>query len=185
MWTYFGTWEVKGPVKRVGINLGAPGDRRAANGTLWLEYPSVGGRSPVVPVSIAGNVEWFRRNELNVSADGLDWVAASGAKGLQGLTITLDKEGKAAPRPYTVRLHFLEPDDVKPGERVFDVSLQGTGVLSDFDIMREAGGRNRGLVNEFKGVQAGKELVVKLHPSARAKVAAPILCGIEVVAEER
>ena len=33
-------------VRRVGINLGAPGDRKADDGTLWLEYPSVGGSSP-------------------------------------------------------------------------------------------------------------------------------------------
>ena len=46
MWTYFGTKEVKGSVKRLGLNLGAVGDRRAENGTLWLEYPSTGGVSP-------------------------------------------------------------------------------------------------------------------------------------------
>ena len=39
---------------------------------------------------------------------------------------------------HTVRLHFAEPDDVKPGERVFDVKLQGNVVLRDFDVVREA-----------------------------------------------
>ena len=37
---------------RIGINLGAPGDRRAESGTLWLEHPVVGGPSPPVPVSV-------------------------------------------------------------------------------------------------------------------------------------
>ena len=46
--TSFGTTEVKGTIKRLGINLGAPGDRKDAQGTLWLEYPSVGGKSPAV-----------------------------------------------------------------------------------------------------------------------------------------
>lgn len=37
---------------RVGINLGAPGDRRAPDGTLWLEYPEVGGPSPKLRVKV-------------------------------------------------------------------------------------------------------------------------------------
>ena len=48
MWTSFGTKEIKGPIQRVGILLGAPGDRKAEDGTLWLEAPSVGGVSPAV-----------------------------------------------------------------------------------------------------------------------------------------
>ena len=32
------------------MNFGAPGDRRSPDGTLWLEYPSVGGKSPDVPI---------------------------------------------------------------------------------------------------------------------------------------
>src|SRR5262249_57481614 len=40
MWTYFAGREGKGPIKRLGLNLGAPGDRRADDGTYWLEYPN-------------------------------------------------------------------------------------------------------------------------------------------------
>ncbi len=42
MWTYsqFGLDGKDGErIQRVGINFGAPGDRRAPDGTLWLEYP--------------------------------------------------------------------------------------------------------------------------------------------------
>ena len=35
-------------IVRLGLNLGAPGDRQDAEGTLWLDYPSVGGPSPDV-----------------------------------------------------------------------------------------------------------------------------------------
>ena len=45
MWTFNDLpWDGK-PVRRVGINFGAPGDRRADDGTLWLDWPSVGGPS--------------------------------------------------------------------------------------------------------------------------------------------
>ena len=43
MWTSFGSKDVKGTIKRIGLNFGAVGDRKAENGTLWLEYPSIGG----------------------------------------------------------------------------------------------------------------------------------------------
>jgi outer membrane protein assembly factor BamB len=176
MWTFFGTAEIKGPVKRLGVNLGAPGDRRAPDGTLWVEHPSVGGKSPQAPVAIDGKVEYFRKNSLHISGEGLPWVSASGIKGLSSLTLTLDKDAREN-RPHTVRLHFVEPDGLAPGDRVFDVTLQGEVVLKDFDVAREAGGSDRGVVREFREVSAGKE--VKLKFISRKSV--PVLCGIEVV----
>src|SRR5262249_10374342 len=176
MWTSFTTKSVAAPVKRVGINLGAPGDRRAEDGTLWLDYPSVGGPSPNVPVrTIPANPTWFRRHASQVEG-GRPWVAASGAKGLQSVTLTL-ADDDAPERPYTVRLHFAEPDTLPAGERVFSIAMQGHEVLIDFDIAREAGGPGRAVVKEFKGVRVNGELTVTLTPSTTAP---PVLCGIEV-----
>ena len=45
MWTYYRPSGREGPIRRVGIMLGAPGNRKADDGTLWLEYPD--GRRPV------------------------------------------------------------------------------------------------------------------------------------------
>ena len=95
---------------------------------------------------------------------------------LTTLTLTLDKDSKD-PQPFTVRLQFAEPDGLKPGERVFDVSLQGNEVLKDFDIAREAGGPDRGVMKEFV-VPAGKELTLAFA----AKKSLPVLCGLEVLA---
>jgi outer membrane protein assembly factor BamB len=179
MWTYFGSQEVKGPVRRVGINFGAPGDRKADDGTLWLDYPRVGGQSPTVPVSVTGTVEWFRRHASQV--DGAQsWVSASGGKGIASATVTLGADADPE-RVYTVRLHFAEPDGLAAGRRVFHVALQGQEVLHDFDIAREAGGPNRRLVKEIKGVRVQKELTVTLTPAAAGKE--PVLCGVEVLAE--
>ena len=66
-------------------------------------------------------------------------MAASGAKGLRKVTLTLDPDANQE-RTYTVRLHSAEPDDVKLGERVFDVAMQGKTVPQRFDVVREAGG---------------------------------------------
>ena len=176
MWTFFGNADLKGPVKRIGINLGAPGDRRAEDGTLWVEHPGVGGKSPVAPITVEGPVEYFRRHSSRIAGEGHPWVAASGAKGLSSLTLVINKDAKQS-EPYTVRLHFAEPDGLQPGERVFDVALQEDLVLRNFDIVREAGGPDRALVKEFT-VAASKEL--KLTTIARQGL--PLLCGLEVFA---
>lgn len=181
-WTSFGSQTPKQPVRRVGINLGAPGDRKADGGTLWLEYPSVGGSSPAIDVAIAPEKpEWFRRHSSQIEGDGLNWVAASGVKGLTSLKVKLGTSNKQ-PRTYTVWLHFAEPDDVQPGERVFNVSLQGKPALVSLDVVKEAGGRNRGLVKQLSGVQIGDELVIELKPTS-SKLRAAILCGVEIQSE--
>ena len=181
-WTSFGSQTPKQPVRRVGINLGAPGDRKADDGTLWLEYPSVGGSSPTVAVTITPEKpEWFRRHSSQIEGPGLTWVAASGAKGLTSLKIKLGTSDKQ-PRAYTLRLHFLESDDVRPGDRVFDVHVQGQPALAAFDVVKAAGGRNRALVKEVSGVQVGDELVIELIPTT-SKLRASILSGVEIQSE--
>ena len=48
VWSYSAHDVGSGPIQRLGINFGAPGDRRDADGTMWLDYPNVGGPSPKV-----------------------------------------------------------------------------------------------------------------------------------------
>lgn len=225
MWTSFGSSPVRDWVRHVGLNFGAPGDRRAPDGTLWLEYPSVGGVSPFMPVRIAGaKLDYFRRHSSAIEGD-LPWVGASGLKGLNSLIISrgvdpvllhaghvvgqafspvphgaalwataLGQVGiTALPPPkvektpierlYTVRLHFVEPDGLKPGQRQFHVNIQGQQVLTNFDIVKEAGRPNRTLVKEFKGVKVAKELTVTFTPSPGTEAKVPLICGLELLAE--
>jgi outer membrane protein assembly factor BamB len=242
-WTFHELERSDEPVKRVGINLGAPGDRLADNGVLWLDYPSVGGPSPDLSVRTKPeNPEWFchhsswaQGESLGVRAlarlfvqrgyglkaalqtgvganlvfaqpggDGLRWVAASGAKGIESVSIILSPELKrwhrerptllsrwltlstrphAPSRLYTVRLHFVEPDDTKPGERVFGVSLQGEQVIERLDVAEEAGGPRRPLVKEFRGVEVADDLRVSLTATDDAASKPPVLCGIELLSE--
>jgi outer membrane protein assembly factor BamB len=186
-WTYFGARQGKGLVRRLGLNFGAPGDRRADNGTLWTEYPSVAGRSPMVGVTTApAKPEYVRHHTSRVSGTGPVFVGSSAVKGLHALTIELaEKSQPAKERIFTVRLHFAELEAVAEGERNFNVALQGETVLRGFDIVKEAGGRNRTLVKEFTGIKATREMVVTFAPSVSAKVSESLLSGIEVVEEDR
>jgi hypothetical protein len=182
IWTSFGDQEFSGPIRQVGINLGAPGDRKADDGTLWIDFPSVGGDSPEVGVALAPqDVKWFRRHSTQIAADELTWVAASGAEGLTSLKLKLG-DSKSPPRAYTVRLHFAEPAQLAAGERVFDIALQGKTVAQGTDIVKEAGGPLRALVKEFAGVECSETLVIELTPEAKAARPA-VLSGVEIRAE--
>jgi hypothetical protein len=57
--------------------------------------------------------------------------------------------GLVAGAPYTVRLHFAELFDTGAGQRLFDVVLQGSAILTRFDIFAAAGGQDKAVVREF------------------------------------
>lgn len=180
MWTFNAFDAGEGAVTRLGLNLGAPGDRRADDGTLWLDYPSVGGESPNVDVTVEpAEPRYYRHHSLRISGEGPAWVAGSGAEGLRRMAITLDKGGKN-PAPYTVRLYFAEPAGAEKGARLFDVSLQGRVVLSALDVAGEAGGAMRTLVKEFTGIAVADVLDITLEPKGRMET---LLCGVEMIRE--
>jgi hypothetical protein len=171
----------KDAVRRIGINFGAPGDRQDESGTLWVDYPNKGGTSPAIPMKVtAENPRYFRRHSSLLKGDGVNWVAGSGVEGATSVTLTLNATEPKTPQSYTVRLHFAEPDDAQPGERVFDIALQGKPMAEKVDVARESGGNLVSIVREFKGVEAGRSLTLDLIP----RVGRPVLSGISVVATE-
>jgi len=182
MWSYSALkWDEKtDSVERVGVNFGAPGDRAAKDGTLWLDFPNVGGSSPAISVKTdPKELDWFHRHSSLVEGDGHTWVAASGFEGDASVTITLDTDNNQT-RPYTVRLYFCEPRETESARRTFDVALQGKTVLEGFDVVLEAGGRNRGIVREFANVTASTDITVALKATSGRSV----LSGIEIVAAQ-
>jgi outer membrane protein assembly factor BamB len=368
-WTYSllsGPDQSDAVIRRLGVNFGAPGDRRADDGTLWLDYPSVGGDSPQIALDVEGSPAWFRRHASRISGEGPPWIGASGSEGLrrvvlrvapqrdghfvvpvahgdddaeegeigsvrltssdlelteddgkqtvgirfasvpvpqgarvkrayvqfevdepsrantalaiqaqladdaprftirrndlssreiakQGvvwkpkpwsresaagpdqqtpnlslvlqevfdrpgwksgnavalffrgfgdrvakaynrdperapkLVVELERSDNGSPagptRSYTVRLYFVEPDEsVRPGERVFDVAVQGETVLRRFDVVDQTGGSFRSIVKSFPSVPAAETVEVKLTPLSNRE---PVLCGLEVVEESR
>ena len=341
-WSAWGGVAVDAPLARVGINFGAPGDRMTPDGTLWIDYPNVGGPSPEVPIRIEPEeAETYYCHALWMKGgSGWPWVNASGVKGVRsiriepvakrtaavsdgcsvrwsgwlraaqtekvtlhvetdyavrlwlsdrllldntralwraesrrlcldvameagkdyplvleyyrpkghagpakislgwsspsiakttipsdrlvtaegkvgGLTglyydnrrlsgpavIRADKQvemiwpdgqptdvqrsvlpAKLASRPFTVRLFFAEPESLRPGQRVFNVKLQGKEVVHGLDVVGRAAGPNRGLVCELKGVTIEEALVVEFVSLTEKP---PLISGIELVAEDR
>lgn len=83
---------------------------------------------------------------------------------------------------YTVRLHFAETYEGidSDGPRVFDVTIQSKTVLSDFDVQKLAGGVQKAIVREFKGIAVSDGI---LRIGFVPKQQNPEINGIEIVAE--
>jgi len=105
-----------------------------------------------------------------------------GARGKNDAPASKPARQSSIPKPYTVRLHLLEPDAAaKPAQRVFRVVLQGRNVLERLDPVAEAGGPMRPIVRSFPGVLLADKLTLELQSlSTRG----PVLCGIELADEE-
>ncbi len=96
--------------------------------------------------------------------------------------VSLDEPAEAELQPYTVRLYFIELDDAKPGQRVFDVKLQDQVVLEGLDVVQEAAAGNTALVKEFEGIEASDTLSVELVSRAQEETptTVPVISAIEV-----
>jgi hypothetical protein len=78
---------------------------------------------------------------------------------------------------YQVTLHFIETVYSAPGQRVFDVALQGNVVLDNLDVFPRAGGQNRPYAATFSVMVTGQKLEVTF-PVINAGFAT--LSGLEV-----
>ncbi len=172
---------IKGSIRRVGINLGAQADMMSPDGgTLWLNYPDIGGPSPEVEVTVQPEkVDWIRRHSFRIkSGQGYRFVCATSGEGIESVRVKLYSDVE---RAFTVRLYFAEHDEtVQSGERRFSASVQGRKV-DDINIVAETGAANIGLVKEYRHIKAKDDLTVTLHPAALRKT---LLSGIEIVAAD-
>jgi hypothetical protein len=188
-WGYFSAPGPMTPVERLAINLGAAGDRRDAAGNLWLGYPRPTG-SLVLQFKLdttfvpGGSFVQRSGSYTPISGTKEPWLFASGARGLARCAIPLLGPGDGASL-YRVRLGFADPDNDRPGARVFDVKLQGKTVLKDFDVAASAGGRDKAIFRDFDHIEVAGKLVVELVPKIDkpAPEQAPILQAVEAVRE--
>ena len=176
-WTTSALPRTSKPVKRIGINFGAPGNRIASNGTPW-----VCGSYPVAVRVQPADASPFCRHSSRMTGASPAWVTASGIRGVRSVAVAL-RPGASDFVDFRVRLYFAEPDSVKTGERVFAVSINGKRLLDDFDVMGLTGKRLHGATRSFPSIAVKQTLTVSFEPSEHARLAQPIVCGIEIVAE--
>ncbi len=161
------------PIRRAGFAFGAPGDRIAPDGTLWLR---VGPSSEAG--TIRGRVEWIESPKVPPASPAAAFGLIGEAEIALPTRLPLGaREGTSAEtRRYDVRLTFVEPLPLKPGERVFRVLLEGRPVLERFDVVEAAGGPGLPVVREFKDVEVKGALDIALQ----SVTGAPLLSGVEI-----
>jgi len=197
--TVFITHGPQTPVKRLGVNLGATGDIRDEDGKLWFAYPrpravsGVGygeyGLKFALNEKVADGMGPFAREfrRSRIAGTSRPWLFSSGCAGLLRCELPLidDLLGET-PGRYTLRLGFAAPKGDRPGQRVFDVKVQGKIVVTGLDIVKEAGAPDKAVVKQVMGIEVKNVLVLELVPrkNGPAKAEAPVINFIEAVRED-
>ena len=193
-------------IHKLGVNFGAPGDRRDAEGLLWLEYPVVAGESPPLEITYNPEATPFLHHSSSLPKVEDAWILASGLSGITDLHINMQipkaqpAENDAQPpaddvaeptnddpqipaTPYRVRLFFGSSANAvaaKAGPLVFDVLSQGETVAQDVTLDPAANGEARYTTVTVERLPIGNEL----HLQFVAKQGTPALSGIEILSLE-
>jgi hypothetical protein len=91
---------------------------------------------------------------------------------------TLQYQFSAPNGPYLVNLMFAEIYYTQPGQRIFNVVINGQTVLWNFDPLAEAGGPNKAVDRKFAINVTGGLITIQLVPV----VSNPKVSAIEIVA---
>lgn len=185
-WTIISATGAQTPVKKMSLNLGAPGDRRAADGTLWLAYPrpnphkvtSLDLAFDLKPKFTAGGFTSVNAAAQPVTGAATPWLYTSWASGLSEMTLPLRGE-KDRPATYDLKLHFAQ---LREGTARFDVEINGKVVLTDVEVSRQRGSEPVAQVQAISGIDVERDLTMKLiakvSDDAKARV---VLNAIEVL----
>ncbi|NQV28792.1 MAG: PQQ-binding-like beta-propeller repeat protein [Rhodopirellula sp.] len=167
------------PVHRLGINFGAPGDRRDPNGLLWLEYPVVAGESPPLAINVDSGGKYFHRHGSTMNGHDLPWVLASGVEGATEIQIGL-KQAKSSRQsstsPWRVRLFFGAPPAAGLSRSVFDVYLQDQRVLSNITLDPTGEDAARVAVHTFDNIMIPDQLRIRFV----SKEGKAVISGVEI-----
>jgi fibronectin type 3 domain-containing protein len=96
-------------------------------------------------------------------------------------SMTYTIPGLTASASYQVRLHFCELSWTAAGQRLFNVAINGTSVLSNFDIFAAAGGQNKANIQQFNATANSNGQIVIAFSQGSADN--PEIAGIEVLAQ--
>lgn len=156
-------------IRRLGLNFGAPGDHMSSDGTLWLEWPVVGGPSPNISISTQpGNVRSsIRHTSLLAGNDPLKWVAASYISDVKQIKIDVGTKGT-----YTLRLVFPKPDEPTS----FDFSIDEKNNVKGFSPSKA---EEPVIVLTFNGIKIDNQLVIDFT----ANHGTTLISGLELVME--
>ena len=94
-------------------------------------------------------------------------------------TFSYTLSGLTAGASYTVQLDFADAWDSAAGQRQFNVSINGSQVLTNFDIIAVAGGANKAVAKTFTATANGSGQITVAFSNGAAS--SPLVNGIEVL----
>lgn len=153
------------PAAVISINAGG-----GAAGTFVADTDVVGGRSNQVASAVA---------TTGVADPGPQAVYQSKRTGSSGVGFIYTIPNFTPGASYLVRLHFADGVSMIAGQRRFNVAINGTKVLANFDIFQAAGGRLKAVVEPFATTANGAGQIVIQYTYGTA--GNPLASGIEVL----
>ncbi|MEZ6129245.1 MAG: PQQ-binding-like beta-propeller repeat protein [Planctomycetaceae bacterium] len=185
-WSIYSSVGTKTPVRHLALNLGAPGDRKDAHGTVWLSYPrykayqetSLDVKLDLQPkFRTGGGYEAVNENALTINSDHPEWLYTSWAQGLEQITLPLlGKDDK--PATFTVQLHFANVRD-KEQSATFDVQFNGRTVIEGVELPAATDSLTS-IVSEIKDVAITDNLTISLIAGSGT----PRLNAVKVLRQE-
>lgn len=137
-------------VKHLGLNFGAPGDRRDQHGLMWLAFPHIVEEAADFGIAFEGDAKFFQDHPTTKRDAAIPWVASSGVEGLTKVSFHLTPtkkagtapkkpakvddcadnaaEEKPAAEPYRLKLHFGLPRQSASEVRQFTIRVNGQSI---------------------------------------------------------
>ena len=125
-------------IESLGVNFGAPGDRRDGQGQLWLEYPVVSGESPPISLSLNDDAQSFRQHSSAHAGEPLSWVLASGAENVTEVRLGMTLRDE---HDLSSGLPVSHADDDAEEDESGEVNLGS----SDLELVRDSSDQTVGL----------------------------------------
>lgn len=180
-WAIMSAVGPKTPVNRIGINFGAPGDRKDVRGKEWFGYPRPATRDRLefvfdIDPELAESGRWRSQSSESLMVDGTDspWLYASGVAGIKRFAIPLLEETDE-PRNYQVRLHFALTGPQPSRE----LRVQGDAHRIEFPNVGSP--VSQAYVKEISGIHVANNLTIEIPDVEELPL--PEIAAIEVISE--
>lgn|GEM_PF-2215172 len=154
------------PFRELAVNVGSRAEMADADGVIWnADQPYRAGSFGFV----GGDATQFPR-DLPVIGASRTPIYITYRKGIQGYRVDVPNG------EYEVELRFAEPTAVVPGERVFDVVINGRTAVAALDLVSQAGTGRAVPITVFASAR-GKQGLQLTFPARKGQA---ILSGIRV-----
>lgn len=169
------------------INLGAPGDRRASDGALWIELPNESGDPVSMSVEFNAEAKFYRHHSSRYSDAELPWLVSSGVEGVSKMSVSLNVpvagESKGSSSDDEKDASGAEKKEAKQARppmpaRLYDVELLFTIARSvDGDSKLE---ESQSFEVSIDGVSQTQEVVISANDSAASSVQRVAFQGVSI-----